>query len=277
VWTAIGNGKVGNILAITSGQGSLNTCLITRTAGVAACSGGTNPGTLCPTNTECMGGGTCGPVTGVTTIDLSGSNHGLETSVSPIQTEVIIGKLCPQCSAGLPNICGANPADGASTGGPNAGNACKNPGADDAACPPSLPASPPVLPNPLNLTTETATLNTPTNNPAGGVTNTHSAFCGDCDGDNTIGCQSDQECNALGDCTAGVGNGCCQFATSAGAFGDTTKRSLTAQGTRGPYLPKLSGTFCTGFTNSIVDGVVGLPGPVRLSNIYLNTVDYDDK
>jgi len=107
------------------------------------------------------------------------------------------------------------------------------------------------------------------------VTNPLGTFCGSCDIDPTIGCNNDQVCVDNGVCSGAVGSGCCQFGANTGAFGVDTATTITANGVRGPYLPKLATIFCTGLSgDGLVDSSQGLPGPVRLIQAQLNTFEY---
>lgn len=238
VYQLEGKGIVGNILTVTSNPGAVPTCLVTSTTGVP-------PSFLLP---------------GVGTIDLSGPNVGLQTSNAPIQTIVYTTGECPKCLASTGQC------DAANTPAPAAGAApCNNKGDDDPICAPAF-GSEPVIPNPLNLTTETVTLTAPSNGP--GIVNPAQAMCGACDGLGAgIGCQSDADCAAQGFTT-------CTFAGSKGAFGDTTATSVSSQGARGPYVAKLAGAFCTGKTGTGLDSLVGLPGPVRITQMQLNQFIY---
>jgi hypothetical protein len=189
------------------------------------------------------------------TIDtVTGEQH----SFAPISTTVVF-TVCPVCNAGL---CDS---------GVNAGKKCSASGSQDIACPPSTVGGEPVIPNPLNLSTESLTLSVPANNPGGGATNPSGAFCGACDGDTTIGCQNDSECTLQGVCG---GAGCCQFSTSPGAFGQAVT-SINSTGKRGPYVPQLGTVFCTGKSGDpLVDPSQGLPGPVRLVQSQVNNFEY---
>ncbi len=132
--------------------------------------------------------------------------------------------------------------------------------------------SPPVIPNPLDLSTEAHVLNAPANtahsvNPAG-------AMCGACDLDDTDGCQDDADCVANSNCSGGVGSGCCVFGGNTGSFGQGGT-SVSANGKRGPYMPQLATLFCTGKSgDGLVDSTQGLPGPVRLIQEQFNTFEY---
>jgi hypothetical protein len=185
---------------------------------------------------------------------------GVQTSFAPIASTVLIGTTCPTCQ------------NGACDSGPSMGQECNSPGGTDVACLPTMTLLDPVIPNPLDLTTEGQTINVPAHNPSGGVTNPSGAFCGGCDdhgnGDPSIGCDNDADCNLQGLCTGGAG--CCAFGTNTGAFGKPVT-SASATGVRGPYMPRLGTIFCTGSsTDGLVDATQGLPGPVRLVQQQLN-------
>jgi hypothetical protein len=209
------------------------------------------------TTTSDSGNGT--PADG--SIDLASGQGG---SFAPIRTEVLIGTTCPTCDA----------TTGLCTGGsPNDGSPCNNKGGTDVACPP--PGAGPIIPNPLDLSTEPNTLSVPANNPGAGATNPSQTFCGACDGDESQGCQNDTDCVATGACVAGFGLGCCQFGTNTGAFGIDAATSATANGLRSVYVPKLATIFCTGKTTSpLVNTSQGLPGPVRLVQLQLNAFQW---
>jgi hypothetical protein len=190
---------------------------------------------------------------------------GEQNSFAPIRSTVLVGTTCPLCDA-TSSTCDT---------GPNAGLPCSAPGATDTACPPTIAGMPSVIPNPLALSTEPTTLSVPANNPVGGANNPAAAFCGACDLDDTLGCQNDADCVALGACSGGVGSGCCGFSASPGAFGNAAATTITTNGKRGPYIPILGTAFCTGKSGSgLVDSSQGLPGPVRLVQEQLNTFEY---
>jgi hypothetical protein len=194
------------------------------------------------------------------TIDL---NTGEQHSFAPISSTVMIGTTCPICDAGT-GLCDS---------GPNAGTPCANKGGTDTACPPA--GAGPVIPNPLDLSTEPHTLSVPANNPGGGATNPAATFCGSCDVDPTVGCQNDQDCIDNGVCSGILGSGCCEFGTNTGAFGDDGATTASANGLRSQYVPKLATIFCTGESGSgLVDGTQGLPGPVRLVQLQLNAYKF---
>jgi hypothetical protein len=190
---------------------------------------------------------------------------GEQHSFAPILSTVLIGTTCPTCDTTTATC----------NGGPNNGLFCTNKGGTDTACPPTTVGGEPVIPNPLDLDTEANTLAVPAHNPAGGVTNPAGTFCGSCDLDPSIGCNNDSVCVAAAVCSGGVGSGCCSFGTNAGAFGVPSATSVTANGVRGPYIPRLATIFCTGQSgNGLVDSTQGLPGPVRLVQQQLNAFEY---
>jgi hypothetical protein len=190
-------------------------------------------------------------------------NTGRADNFSPISSTVLIGTTCPVCTAG---VCDS---------GPNIGAACTSAGGTDTACPPTVAGVPPVIPNPFALSTETATLSVPANNPGGGVTNPSGTFCGACDLDDTIGCQNDQDCIDEGLCSGVLGSGCCVFGTNTGAFSNDAATSAQAEGLRSQYVPRLGTIFCTGKSGSgLVDSTQGLPGPVRSVQQQLNAFQY---
>lgn len=194
------------------------------------------------------------------TIDL---NTGDAATFSPILSTVLIGTTCPICDLG---VCDS---------GDNQDDPCSSPGGTDTACPPTIAGVPPIIPNPLDLTTGVNSLSVPANNPGGGVTNPSATFCGACDLDDTIGCQSDQACDLEGVCGAGVGLGCCVFGTNTGAFGVDNATEVERNGTPGQYLSQMGTVFCTGVSgDGLVDGTQGLPGPVSLVQAQLNTFQY---
>jgi hypothetical protein len=188
---------------------------------------------------------------------------GEQTSFAPISSTVLIGTTCPVCTAG---VCDS---------GDNAGQPCTSPNGTDTACPPTVVGVPPVIPNPLDLTSEGASITVPANSPGTGVTNPSGTFCGACDFDETVGCNHDSVCVAAGACSGAVGSGCCVFGTNTGAFGDASATTASAPGVRGPYVARLGTVFCTGKSGSgLVDGTQGLPGPVRLVQQQLNAFTY---
>ena len=191
---------------------------------------------------------------------------GVQNSFTPISTTVLIGTTCPICDPALKQC----------DSGPNATKACSNFGSQDTACPPTVVGTPPVIPNPLNLSTEPVTLSVPANNPGGGATNPSGTFCGNCDLDTTIGCNNDSVCVAASACSGAVGSGCCNFGTNTGAFGVASATSISTSGARrGPYVPIIATTFCTGQSgDGLVDSTQGLPGPVRLVQEQLNAFLY---
>lgn len=196
------------------------------------------------------------------TIDLgTGEQH----SFAPIRSTVLIGTTCPICDS----------TSGTCDSGVNVGGPCSAKGSTDTACPPTVGGMPPVIPNPLDLSTEANSLSVPANNPGGGSTNPAGTFCGMCDLDPTIGCNNDSVCVSAFACSGGVGSGCCQFQTNTGAFGVPSATSITANGKRGPYIPVLGTLFCTGQSgDGLVDSSQGLPGPVRLVQEQLNAFQY---
>jgi hypothetical protein len=120
---------------------------------------------------------------------------------------------------------------------------------------------------PLDLTTETTTISVPPNSPGTGVTNPSGTFCGACDLDDTQGCQSDTDCINVGDCSGGVGSGCCVFGTNVGFAANTCPvpaTSISVSGARGTFIPHLAGLSCMGKSgDALVDATAGLPGPTR--------------
>lgn len=191
---------------------------------------------------------------------------GQQSTRSGMLTTVLLGSVCPVCDAAS-SICGS--------GGPHLGMACNHPGETDIACPPSPSAFAPIFGMVLDRTTEFASLSVPANNPGAGVKNPSGVFCGSCDVDGTIGCQSDQECVDAGACFGGIGSGCCQFGTALGAFSDVSRTSIIVAGTRGAFMPQLAGVDCLGITgDALVDNSIGLPGPFRSLETRLNVFDY---
>lgn len=188
---------------------------------------------------------------------------GQQTSFNLLSIELYVG-ACPKCLT----------ASGACSGGVHAGGPCVSRGAEDISCPPGG-APFVVFLQPVSLTTEPTTLLIPAHNPGGGVTNPAATFCGACDLDPRIGCQSDQDCDTRGACGAGIGAGCCVFGSNTGFNGYDSALSVAGGGARGPLIPHLSGLWCMGETgNGLIDASVGLPGPVRYIEPRVNVVEW---
>jgi len=194
-------------------------------------------------------------------IDLS---TGQQTSVAPIATTVHLGIPCPICDR-VTKVCTSPTNDS-----PHEGQPCTSPGRTDIACPPKVQPVAPMIVQRTELTTESVTLDVPV---GAGVSNPVGAFCGACDGDPTIVCRRDQDCTAAGVCSAATG--CCQFSTVKGAHGDATVQLLQASGRRGSFVPQLAGVGCVAPSGDpVVDGSVGLPGPLRTAESRLNAFRY---
>jgi hypothetical protein len=109
------------------------------------------------------------------------------------------------------------------------------------------------IPNLLTLTTGSKTMN-----PGAGGGN---KFCGYCNSDVGVGCQSNTDC---------ADNFCNFGETVAGFRGDTTVSQISVSGEKHQYAPTAVGVFCTGKTSSLqVNSSFGLPGPVRVIQPYI--------
>jgi hypothetical protein len=132
----------------------------------------------------------------------------------------------------------------------------------DQACSPADATSPTALtstiPNPFILSTGLLTLT-----PAPGQEG-NNYFCGFCDADHSIGCQTNADCPSAA----------CDFSGAHEAPGfaaDASVTQITITGEAHQYAPIMVGTFCTGVTdNGLIDGSSGLPGPVRITQPYAN-------
>jgi hypothetical protein len=180
--------------------------------------------------------------------------------------------VCPRCTAGL---CDA---------GPNVGGMCSGDG-PTIECPPSGSPSA-TLSIKETLSTESKTL----------TANGSNKFCGFCESlpnnqdgacndgvahpNCSNGCSfsytggADQECIDK----LGAGHVCDFGATAPGLPENPSVTQITVGGTRSHYTPVLSGLSCLGSTGSpVLDGILGLPGPVRMvvpqTNLWVHTTN----
>jgi hypothetical protein len=189
---------------------------------------------------------------------------GEQQSFQTLSATLLIGTTCPKCITST-GLCDS---------GDRVDQPCLRRGSEDIACPPTIAGSPPVITIPLALSTGVQTLNVPSNNPAGGVTNPAGTFCGACDLAVSNPCQNDQDCIDKGFCSGGLGSGCCVFENNTGYAGEpcgAPPTTSSVEGAPGPFVPHLAGLFCTGKSgDGLVDSIAGLPGPVRYVEPRLN-------
>ncbi len=207
---------------------------------------------LCNTGADCAANGPCkGGLTSFGQINLTTA---AENTVAPIFSDAWLSagtsNACPHCISG---ICDS---------GPSVGIACaEEDGHTSNACLPGAPAwiRLPGIANVFYLTSGTAKFQ-----------GSGEIFCGSCAADASIGCSSDgtQACPS--------GTGPCIPGTFSGFQGDTAYDDLPAAGAQlsnigipNNYGGTGGGVFCTGKSNGIIDGSIGLPGPVRVRQPYL--------
>jgi hypothetical protein len=274
----------GNILTTTENKANfISSCLLTKTGRVSHLTTGldaSDKGTCkvsmadCTADADCGVNGPCeGGLAQIGTVNL---NTGDSTSSAPINTEVYLGsgasgEPCPHCVAD-----GGSATKFSCDSGANAAGMCLGPvdGSTDEACPPDGTWTQiPGVPNPFNLKTGKTQM---TEGSGGGA----DEFCGYCSLAESTGCSLDgvtQPCpSGLGSCAsdAGVNNKGFRGSDTYDDDAVVASQQATAQGVADVYLPVMSGVFCTGKVSPLVDGSIGLPGPVRVIQPFLRNYTF---